>query len=112
MKAPPLYALVKIADVKIGSTLIADGGFDCLQPFQKVTVQADVDGELFVTCGCRQHYLAGQLCHTMEGFYVGFWLAAPDDPKVVVGHDYVEEASGPIVTERRIGFADLVAAGI
>ncbi|ADJ22995.1 hypothetical protein Hden_1182 [Hyphomicrobium denitrificans ATCC 51888] len=49
-----------ISQVKPGDTLIADDGFSCLDPDQRVTVHSD-DCGLFVPCRCGQHYLDGQL---------------------------------------------------
>ncbi len=40
----------KLADLKPGDRLVADGGFTCLADGEVVTVEADAKGELFVRC--------------------------------------------------------------
>lgn len=59
----------KIADVKAGDTLIADGGFTCLKA-GPVVVEQD-DGGKFIPCSDGRHYLAGQ---ADGGRYVGLSL--------------------------------------
>lgn len=59
----------RIAEVKAGDTLLADGGFTCMSE-GIVTVEEDDDG-LFVRCGEGKHYLDGQA----EGdVYIGLSL--------------------------------------
>lgn len=49
---------MKLADIKIGDCVCADGGFTCLRPgFHDV--EGD-DGGLFVRCDDGKHYLVGQ----------------------------------------------------
>lgn len=50
---------MKLADVRAGDMLIADGGFSCLEagPHE---VKADPKGELFIDCADGGHYLSGQ----------------------------------------------------
>ncbi len=69
---------VKVEDVKEGDTLIADGGFECLNEGAKVMVLKDDNGNLCVQCGEGYHNLTGQLGGPFGGFeqgthYVGFW---------------------------------------
>lgn len=65
---------VKIEDVKIGTKLIADGGFTCIPKGAELVVSADADGELQVPCNDEGgwHALSGQL---EKGVYIGFRLA-------------------------------------
>lgn len=49
---------MRLADVKEGDTIIADGGFTCIHP-GPVAVEGDAKG-LFVHCAEGKHYLAGQ----------------------------------------------------
>lgn len=61
---------MKLSDVKVGDTLIADAGFTCMKPGPK-TVAADADG-LFVLCDEGRHGLDGQLALDGSGRLVGF----------------------------------------
>lgn len=78
-------AFVSVDEVKPGTVLIPDGGFvasnpddpgdddfRCLAEGERVVVQADENGELFVPCKCGGHHLEGQF---EDGVYVGLWLA-------------------------------------
>lgn len=49
---------ITLADLKPGSTIIADDGFTCMTAGQK-TVHADAHG-LYVPCNDGKHYLDGQ----------------------------------------------------
>lgn len=51
---------MKIQEVKAGMTLIADGGFDCIDEGAQCVVETDGDG-LFVKCRCGRHGLDGQV---------------------------------------------------
>lgn len=60
-----------IENVKIGTMLVADGGFTCIEHDALLEVKADHDGELYVPCSDGKHYLDGQIGD--DGFtYVGF----------------------------------------
>lgn len=61
---------MKLSDVKVGDTIIADGGFTCMAPGLKVV--AEDDGGLFVSCDDGHHYLEGQLAFDGSGALVGF----------------------------------------
>jgi hypothetical protein len=71
---PDGYALTKVADVKPGTVLIADGGFDCLRNLELCTVKMDDRGELYVDDDQGRHDLEGQL-NNDGTHYVGFWLS-------------------------------------
>ncbi len=65
----------KESEVKVGTELIADGGFTCIRENAVLIVKQD-DGGLFVDCDDEghKHYLDGQLD---DGeVYIGFELAA------------------------------------
>jgi len=51
---------MKLANVKVGDVLIADGGFDCIKEHAEKRVRKDKDG-LYILCKVGHHYLAGQL---------------------------------------------------
>ena len=53
-------ATVKVSEVTVGTTLIADALFDCIKQGARLTVEADKNGELFVPCKQGKHYLYGQ----------------------------------------------------
>jgi hypothetical protein len=61
----------RIDNITIGTALKSDGGFNCLDCGEVVTVAEDKDG-MFVPCRCGRHYLEGQV--TDEGVLVGFAL--------------------------------------
>ena len=65
---------VPVSRVKVGTKLIADGGFDCLKKGEIVTVEMNEKGELYVPCKDGHHLLDGQGCPD-EGdieYYTGF----------------------------------------
>lgn len=49
---------MKLSQVKMGDTIVADGGFTCMKAGPH-KVEGDADG-LFVPCSDGKHYLAGQ----------------------------------------------------
>ena len=51
---------MKIADVKVGMILTADGGFNCLMQGARRIVKEDTDG-LYIGCASGKHYLIGQV---------------------------------------------------
>ena len=62
--------MTNLLDIHVGSVLVADDGFNCLNEGQKVVVEMDSDAfqpfgrqmhGLFVRCEKGRHYLAGQL---------------------------------------------------
>ena len=63
------------SNIKNGSILVADGGFDCILAGERTTVRRDEKGELFVPCSHGRHYLDGQLGADGETL-VGFTLEA------------------------------------
>lgn len=77
-RQPDGYALTKIADVKPGTVLIADSGFDCLRNLELCTVKRDAHGELYVDDDQGRHDLEGQL-NDDGTHYVGFWPATAAD---------------------------------
>ena len=50
----------KETEVKVGTVLIADGGFTCIKEGAELAAQEDSAG-LFVPCADGHHYLDGQL---------------------------------------------------
>ncbi|MGJ4855539.1 hypothetical protein ACN6KF_001485 [Labrys sp. La1] len=50
----------KLSEIKAGSRLVADGGFDCIEQGTILIVCDSGDG-LYVPCACGEHYLEGQL---------------------------------------------------
>lgn len=62
-------AYAKLADVKAGDAVNADGGFGCMSG--KYTVYADGVGGLYVECNYGTHYLDGQ--DDGDGNLVGFY---------------------------------------
>ena len=60
-----------IENVRPGDILIADGGFTCIQPGARLTVQrCDRLLELYVPCADGKHFIDGQLDE--DGRFVGF----------------------------------------
>lgn len=57
----------RVADIKVGDTLIPDGGFICLTEGAAHVVKTD-GKELFITCTHGKHYLNGQ---RQGGVYIG-----------------------------------------
>ena len=75
--------MTNLLDIHVGSVLVADGGFTCLNEGQKVVVEMASDAfhqmhELFVRCEKGRHYLAGQLDDQMN--LIGLTLASDPDP--------------------------------
>lgn len=68
----PNYA--RGGDLKVGDTLIADGGFTCITQGARLTVDDDGNG-LFVPCSGGAHRLDGQLDEGNR--YIGFTKADP-----------------------------------
>lgn len=66
-------AFAKTSEVGVGTKLIADGGFTCLDEGDVVTVGLNGDGDLVVPCSAGTHCLDGQLDDGDQ--YVGFTLA-------------------------------------
>lgn len=54
-----LYA-VPCDKVAVGTRLIADDGFTCLDEGALRVVRQDAHGHLFIDCSCGKHYLDGQ----------------------------------------------------
>jgi hypothetical protein len=57
----------KLSEVRVGSSVVADGGFTCLDKGVERVVQQDSNGKLFIRCGGSKrsgvkarHYLDGQ----------------------------------------------------
>lgn len=61
----------KIDDVRVGTILIADGGFSCMDENVRLVVVCDDDGNLSVPCRMGGHDLAGQI---ENDHYVGLSL--------------------------------------
>ena len=79
--------MTNLLDIHVGSVLVADGGFTCLDEGQKVVVEMDSDAfqpfgrqmhGLFVRCEKGRHYLAGQLDDQLN--LIGLTLASDPDP--------------------------------
>lgn len=104
-KLPEGPSIVRVSDVKVGTKLIADGGFTCLSEGEVVIVEKDDAGDLFVRCAGpdgmdepgspavstrdEPHELDGQFCtpgeHGVDFFhYIGFWLAPAVDEIITV----------------------------
>ena len=66
-----LYA--KKADVKVGSILEPDGGFDCMECGAHLTVEAGEGNSLHVPCATGFHNLDGQLIGTDGSYYIGLY---------------------------------------
>jgi hypothetical protein len=65
---------MKLADVKEGMKLKADGGFTCIRPGAVLTVKFDEEGFPFVPCHRGGHWLNGQV--DGDGTIIGFEPAA------------------------------------
>ncbi len=50
----------KVSDVKVGDTVVTDGGFTCMKQNERHIVQEDENG-LFIPCEEGHHYIDGQL---------------------------------------------------
>lgn len=64
---------VKASLVTVGSVLIPDDLFTCLEPFKPIGVD-QVGGKLIIRCKHGCHYLDGQLDFESQAHYVGFEL--------------------------------------
>ena len=62
---------MKFADVKEGDTLIADGGFTCINEGARLTVKKSVGG-LYVPCESGQHFLDSQVDWNNNKDLIGF----------------------------------------
>lgn len=51
---------MRLTDIKPGDRIRGFEGFGCIPDNATRTVQADVDGDLFVQCREGRHYLMGQ----------------------------------------------------
>ena len=69
--------MTNLLDIHVGSVLVADGGFTCLNEGQKVVVEM-ADDELFVPCEKGRHYLSGQLDDQLN--LIGLTFASDPDP--------------------------------
>lgn len=74
-KAGRPYA--RLAALRPGDQVEADGGFDCIAAGQVLTVEADDGGDMFVRCSYGNfHYLDGQIDGGSDHL-IGFYHAAP-----------------------------------
>lgn len=67
---------VRLAEVRAGTKLMCDGGFDCMDDGDVMIVHADGNGELYIQCECGQHYLDSQHDDVTDAL-VGLYLVAP-----------------------------------
>lgn len=65
----------KLKDIQLGTQLVANGDFPCLEEGQVVTVQEDEEGDLFVLCYAGEHYLFNQIDDDDGESLVGFTYA-------------------------------------
>jgi len=69
-----MSAWAKKSEVKPGDTLVADGGFTCIEAGARLIVERRCySSELYVRCALGSHSLDGHLNEASE--YVGFTLA-------------------------------------
>lgn len=68
------FQFAKLDDVHLGTKLVPDAGFTCMEAGKIVEVTEDENG-LFVPCSHGRHYLDGQLDDGVE--YIG--LAMSDE---------------------------------
>lgn len=62
--------VVKLADVKVGDKLIADGGFTCIPAGTVLIVHADEEETLYVRCSGPDEdegYAPTETRHTLDG---------------------------------------------
>ena len=69
--------MTNLLDIHVGSVLVADSDFRCLDEGQKVVVEMSSDG-LFVSCKKGRHYLSRQLDDQLN--LIGLTLASDPDP--------------------------------
>lgn len=68
---------VPVAQVHVGTLLIADGGFTCIAEGSELEVKIDNHRRLFVDCVEGVHYLNGQVDNSRGiPVFVGFRAAA------------------------------------
>ncbi len=70
---------MKLADVKSGMKIKADGGFRCIRRGAVLTVKIDAEGFPYVPCRSGGHWLAGQV--DGAGNLIGF------EPEYHLDHD-------------------------
>lgn len=70
-----------VSETKVGSVLIPDKGFDCMEEAIACIVDHDAD-DLYVPCAEGRHYLDGQLSDDGTE-YVGLWRS----PVTMEKHD-------------------------
>ncbi len=70
-----MRAFPKLADLKPGDKLEADGGFTCLSAGQRCEVKADAE-RLYIECTEGHHYLEGQTDFATGTELVGLWRLA------------------------------------
>lgn len=70
--------VIPVKSVKVGTILIPDNGFDCMECDKPLTVQQNEKNELFVPCLSGEHLLEGQKNYHVDcssrDEYVGFIL--------------------------------------
>lgn len=64
----------KTNEVKLGSKVVVDGDFTCIEPWTIHEVQVGEDEMLYIPCHEGQHYLSGELSEDGT-FYVGVYPA-------------------------------------
>lgn len=84
-------AYARVADIKVGDTVIPDGGFvatingqdgKCMTEGAELTVQDDPAHGLYVPCAHGKHFLDGQIEPTDVGeVYIGLYPKEPDAEK-------------------------------
>lgn len=62
-----------VAEVKPGSIVEADGGFDCLVNGKQYTVYSYPNDRLTIPCAKGSHFLDGQLDDT-HTYYIGLYF--------------------------------------
>jgi hypothetical protein len=62
-----------VAEVKPGSIVEADGGFDCLVDGKQYTVYSYPNDRLSIPCAKGSHFLDGQLDDT-NTYYIGLYF--------------------------------------
>lgn len=72
----------KVSEVTLGTKLVADGGFTCLNDGDVVEANRDADGDLFVPCASGTHMLDAQL---NGDEYTGFVVAPTSAQKILKG---------------------------